>query len=132
MRRRITIIDLPTPRGHDINYELQWLGNALGLFTERDRDKSCFRVFVTLVKETNRDQPLSSDQIADQLDLSRGTVVHHINRLIDSGIVIHTRSGYTLRMDTLQQVVNEIQRDTERMLQNMKKISKDIDEWLGL
>ena len=86
MRRHITIVQLPPPRGHNINFELQWLGNSLGLFGERDKDKSCFRVFITLVKEGRR-RPLTSDMIASQLQLSRGTVVHHINHLMSSGMI---------------------------------------------
>lgn len=132
MHRQITIVELPHPREHDINYELQWLGNSLGLFGERDKDKSCFRVFVTLVKETRRDRPITSDQIAEQLDLSRGTVVHHINHLMSSGIVVYERRGYMLRVENLQRLVDEIHRDMERMFSNLKKVSREIDEWMGM
>lgn len=125
-------MEMPAPRGHDINYELQWIGNSLGLFGERDRDKSCFRIFITFVKETRRDRPLSSDRIADQLDLSRGTVVHHINRLMSSGIVVREREGYVLRQDSLQRLVAELHRDMERVFENLQKVSREIDEWLGL
>ena len=131
MRRRITLVEMPAPRGHNINYELQWIGNSLGLFGERDRDKSCFRIFITLVKEKPH-SPISSDMIADQLGLSRGTVVHHINRLMSLGIVSHERSGYILRRDSLQQLIAELHRDVEQMFKNIEKVSKDIDAWLGL
>ncbi len=129
--RRITIVQLPPPKGHDINYELQWLGNSLGLFGERDRDRSCFRVFITLVKEAKK-EPLSSDQIAHQLHLSRGTVVHHVNNLMESGIVARERGGYALRMETLQELMNEMKRDMERMFLRLDRVSKEIDEVLGL
>lgn len=132
MRRQIILVELPRPRERDINFELQWLGNSLGLFGERDKDKSCFRVFVTLVKETRIERPLSSDDIAEQLHLSRGTVVHHINRLMSRGIVRHEREGYVLRVENLHRLVGELHRDSERMFGQLKKISKDIDEWLGL
>jgi predicted transcriptional regulator len=131
MRRRITIVQLPPPKGHDINYELQWLGNSLGLFGERDRDRSCFRVFITLVKEAKKD-PLSSDQIAHQLHLSRGTVVHHINHLMSSGIVGKERGGYSLRMESLQELMNEMKRDMEKMFSKLDKVSREIDGVLGL
>ncbi|MBI4153236.1 helix-turn-helix transcriptional regulator [Candidatus Woesearchaeota archaeon] len=131
MHRKITIVQLPPPDGHDINYELQWLGNSLGLFGERDRDRSCFRVFITLVKETKRD-PLSSDQIAHQLRLSRGTVVHHINNLLESGIVSKERGGYALRMESLQEMITEMKRDMEKMFLRLDKVSKEIDGVLGL
>ena len=131
MRRQITIVELPLPKGRDVNYELQWLGNSLGLFGDRDKDKSCFRVFITLVKDGRR-QPLTSDQIALQLKLSRGTVIHHINFLMESGIVTHERGGYALRVERLQMLVDELKRDTEKMFENLKRISKDIDESMGL
>ncbi len=129
MRRQFILIELPQPRARNINEELQWLGNSLGLFSERDRDKSCFRVFITLVKQKN--SPLTSDQIANQLSLSRGTVIHHINRLMSSGIVLHERGGYVLRVETLEQLIDEIHKDTERMFLHIRKISKDIDGWLN-
>src|SRR3989344_4197290 len=131
MRRHVTFVELPLPKDHDINYELQWLGSSLGLFGERDRDRSCFRVFITIVKDGRR-RPMSSDQIAEQLDLSRGTVVHHINNLIKAGIVTHERGGYALRVERLQTLIDELQRDVDKMLGNLKKISRDIDEWMGL
>jgi predicted transcriptional regulator len=131
MRKHITIVQLPPPRGHDINYELQWLGSSLGLFGDRDKDKSCFRVFITLVKEGKR-RPLSSDHIAAQLHLSRGTVVHHINHLISSGIVEKERKGYTLRVENLRGLIEEMHRDMDKMFQRLKHVSKEIDDGLGL
>lgn len=132
MRRQITLIELPRPRGHDVNYELQWIGNSLGLFGDRDRDRSCFRVFVTLVKEAGHVRPVTSDQIAEQLHLSRGTVVHHINRLMSSGIVVHEQGGYVLRVENIQRLIEEIHRDTEQLFEHLRKVSKEIDQWLGL
>ena len=131
MRRHVTFVELPLPKGRDVNYELQWLGTSLGLFGERDKDRSCFRVFITLVKDGRR-RPLTSDQIAEQLELSRGTVVHHINNLMEAGIVTHERGGYALRMERLQALVDELQRDVDKVLHNLRKISKDIDDWMGL
>ena len=132
MRRQITLIELPRPKGQDVNYELQWLGTSLGLFGDRDRDRSCFRVFVTLVKDAGRSEPLSSDQIATQLRLSRGTVIHHINRLQASGIVVHEKGGYVLRVESLQRLIDELHRDTEQLFEHLKQVSKEVDGWLGL
>ena len=54
MAQKITVIKVRRSHGADINRELQWLGNSLGLFNVRDKDSSCFRVFITLVKELDR------------------------------------------------------------------------------
>jgi len=50
---RFTIIRDRTMPSEDINAELQWIGHTLGLFNERDKEKSCFRIFIELLRSTN-------------------------------------------------------------------------------
>jgi biotin operon repressor len=54
-----------------------------------------------MVKSAKKGIPLSSDELAYRTGLSRGTVIHHINKLIDSGIVVPAHRGYILRVDNL-------------------------------
>ena len=115
----------------NINRELQWLGSSLGLFNLRDKDSSCFRVFITLVKKSKRDETLSSDDIAEQLHLSRGTVVHHLTKLMNSGIVVREKEGYLLRENTLRQVIQDMRQEMERMFAEMETVAKEIDERMG-
>ncbi len=131
MSPKITIIRLRKTDAHDVNKELQWLGNSLGLFNLRDRDSSCFRVFITLVRTARQNKPLTSDEIAERLHLSRGTVVHHLTRLIDSGMVIHERKGYILRESNLQNLITDIRRDAEGMFAELQKVAEEIDGMLG-
>ncbi|MBI2135396.1 ArsR family transcriptional regulator [Candidatus Woesearchaeota archaeon] len=130
--QRITIITIRKPAQKNINQELQWLGSSLGLFNLRDKDKSCFRVFIELVKTAKTNNPLSSDELAYRLGLSRGTVVHHLHKLLDSGIVVPTERGYLLRVNNLQDLVDEVEKDMVRTISELKKMAKEIDEGLGL
>ncbi len=132
MEKRITLIRIPKPRSSDVNIELQWLGNSLGLFNDRDKDKSCFRIFITLIKAAKHERNLSSDQIAEHLNLSRGTVVHHVNKLMSSGLVLRERQGYVLRINKMESLVSELQRDMEQMCSNLRTVAKEVDGWLGL
>lgn len=131
MSRKITIIKIREGNRENINKELQWLGNSLGLFSLRDKDSSCFRVFITLVHRSKYNEPISSDQIAERLSLARGTVVHHLTKLINAGIVVRERGGYLLRERNLQAVINDIQRDMESVFFRLREVAKDIDEKLG-
>ena len=132
IRQRITIVTIKKPSEKNINQELQWLGNSLGLFSLRDRDKSCFRLFIELLKSAKRDRALSSDELAEKLDLSRGTIIHHVNRLIESGIVIHEGKKYMLRVDNLSTLISEVEKDFKRALDDLMEIAKDIDDRLRL
>nr|MCK4929523.1 ArsR family transcriptional regulator [Nanoarchaeota archaeon] len=129
---KITIIRSTKPEKKDINQELQWFGGTLGLFNLRDKDKSCFRIFITLLKSLKENQKLTSDEIAIRTRLSRGTVIHHLNKLMSSGIVVNERNKYILRMDSLEEMVEHIKRDADEAWDKLREVAKDIDEKLGL
>ena len=130
--QRITIMSIRKPVQKNVNQELQWLGSSLGLFNLRDKDKSCFRVFIELIKNAKLGKPLSSDEIAYSLGLSRGTVVHHLNKLLDSGIVVEAERGYILRVSNLRDLINEVEKDLERTLSELREMAEVIDKSLGL
>ena len=126
MIRKVTVMRIRRGPEGNVNMDLQWLGNSLGLFGLRAKDKSCFRIFITLVKKA--DNPLSSDEIAERLKLSRGTVVHHLIRLMDSGIVIREKEGYLLREQSLLRLIEDVKQDTESLFSELRDVAKDIDE----
>ena len=131
MAKKITLIKLRREQPENVNYELQWFGNALGLFNLRDRDSSCFRIFITLVKRNNTHQPISSDEIASRLSLTRGTVVHHLNKLMDSGLVVREREGYILRRSNLHKIVTDLKKDMDDVFLELETAAKNIDQRLG-
>lgn len=129
---RITIIRIRKPLRTTLNEELQWFGNSLGLFNLRDRDKSCFRVFLELLKAAKMRHPLSSDEIASNLNLSRGTVVHHINNLVERGMVSQIRKKYLLRQPKLKDLMEDLKRDAEKTYEELEIAAEKIDELMGL
>lgn len=130
--QKITIIKTAKPVRKNLNEELQWLGSSLGLFNLRDKDRSCFRIFIEMLKSAKKGKVLSSDELAKMLNLSRGTVVHHINKLMESGLVISTGNKYSLRVENLEVLIEELRKDLERSIDDLKDIAGDIDQALGL
>ncbi len=126
MIRKVTVLKIRRSQGGNVNADLQWLGNSLGLFGLRDKDSSCFRIFITLVRKS--DLPRSSDEIAERLNLSRGTVVHHLTRLMDSGMVTREKEGYILREQSLFRLIEDLKRDTESVFAELQEVAKEIDE----
>ena len=132
IRQRITIINIRKPAEHNVNQELQWFGSSLGLFNLRDKDKSTFRIFIELLKSAKAKQTLTSDELAAKLSLSRGTIIHHINKLMESGIVVHEGNRYTLRVENLKSLIDEVEKDIKRACEDLKEVAKEIDARLGL
>ena len=132
IRQRITIVNIRKPSEHNVNQELQWFGSSLGLFNLRDKDKSTFRVFIELLKSAKAKRTLTSDELASRLELSRGTIIHHINKLMESGIVVHEGNKYTLRVENLRTLIEEVEKDIKRACEDLKEVAKEIDNRLGL
>lgn len=130
--RRITIIRISRPRSSGVNDELRWFGESLGLFSERDKESSLYRLFVELIKSARREQPLTSDELAYRLSLTRGTVVHHLNKLLHSGIVASDGRRYSLRVSNLEVLVEELRKDIRKAFDELRQIAKELDEELGL
>lgn len=130
--KRVTIIKINKPQQKELNVSLQWFGNSLGLFNERDKDSSCFRVFIELIKASKMREPMSSDLIAEKLELSRGTVIHHVNKLMGSGLVVRERQGYMMRVDNLSSLIEEVHRDVSKTCRELKQVAEEIDDILEL
>ncbi len=129
---RIVIVRTGRVREGSINDEIRWLGSSLGLFSLRDKDSSCYRIFIELLKSTKVHRPLSSDDIAHNTKLSRGTVMHHVNRLMESGIVITERRRYRLRESNLEILMDDLERDIDKAMREMKEMARKIDDGLGI
>ena len=129
---KITIIRSRKPQRRNLNEELQWFGSSLGLFNMRDKDKSCYRIFVELLKAAKARVPLSSDEIAIKSGLTRGTVIHHLKKLIEAGIDVQHRNRYMLRVDNLKDLVKELERDVQRACQELERVAEEIDKSIGL
>ncbi|MBI4149553.1 winged helix-turn-helix transcriptional regulator [Candidatus Woesearchaeota archaeon] len=129
--QKITIIRTTRPRQPDLNQELQFLGNSLGLFNLRDKDKSQFRIFIELLKSTKKGVQMSSDELAERLGLSRGTVVHHVNKLMEAGIVVNMHNKYLLRVENLTMLIEELEKDIQRNLEDLRTVAADVDKRLA-
>jgi len=129
---RITIIRIKKPDQDNINEELQFLGESLGLFNERDKDKSCFRIFIILINSLRKGIKVTSDEIADKTNLTRGTVIHHLNRLMESGIVVSQKNYYMLAVDNMEELVDLVKNNLVKTFDNLKPTARSIDKRLEL
>lgn len=130
---RVTIIRTNTPSNENINELIQWFGGTLGLFNLRDKDRSCFRIFVVLLKSIKqKPKGVSSDEIAEKTSLSRGTVVYHLNKLMEVGLVDETNNKYYLRFESLEEISESIRGEINESFDSLSYIGKSLDEKLGL
>lgn len=127
--KSITIVRIRRPKTKDLNQDLQWFSRSLGLFKSRDKEKSCFRVFMELLKDN---KGLTSDEIALSSNLTRGTVVHHLHSLLEHGLITKRKNRYYLITDNLEILINEIKKNIESALDELRETAKFLDKQLNL
>jgi biotin operon repressor len=116
----------------DVEKDLEWICRSFGFLEPRDRKKTAYRVFRAIIEAARTDAGLSSNELAEKLALSRGTIVHHLNKMMKSGLVIYHEGQYKLRGRNLATTIEEIQLDTRRVFDNLRDVSKTIDDRLNL
>ena len=124
--KRLTIVKVRTPEDN-LNSEVQWLSESFGLFSQRDKDKSCFRLFIALLQAKHS---MSSNELAYKLNLSRATVIHHLNKLISCGLVIIDDNKFILREKNLELCLKRIKDDILSTFEEMESEAKQIDKKL--
>lgn len=129
MRKLILSIE-PIPESNT-NEELHWISQALGLFNDRDTEKSCHRIFIQLVKAKKDNKLLSSQELADISNLSRSTVLHHLEKLIESNIVMETSHKFILIDPNMNSIILRLKKEMNEFMDEMDKISKKLDKELG-
>ena len=132
MTRTVQVKKIRSPAPGNIEDDIDYICKSFGYFTLRDKKDSAGRIFRCLVREGCGDKEgLSSDNLSEQLELSRGAIIHHLNSFIKSGLVIKENNFYRLRSQSLQKSIEEIKIDIDRIFKQMTKIAMEIDDKLG-
>ncbi|MDH7507110.1 MAG: helix-turn-helix domain-containing protein [Candidatus Thermoplasmatota archaeon] len=132
MTKEITIKKIEVPAAGSLDDDIDYVCKSFGYFTERDKQDTAGRIFQLLVKEACGSQKgMTSDEIAERLNLTRGAIVHHLNNFISTGLVIHSHKTYKLRAQSLQKSIEEIKEDIDRIITQILKIASEIDMKLG-
>lgn len=126
------ILEVRPPVTGELEQDINWICRCLGFANPRDTENTAIKIFRVLLDNAKVDEPLASDEIADEVGLTRGAVVHHLNRMRRSNLVIRRDNKYELRMHSLQKTLEEVERDILRVLRSLKEVAKEIDSQLGM
>lgn len=129
---KIVLKKVEKPFSKDIEKELEWICRCFGFFEPIDRSKTASSVFKEIVFAAEKNKALSSTQIAKRVEMSRGSVINHLNNLMRSGLIIRQGRNYLLRSKSIFRTIEEIEEDIERIFTKMKKTAKEIDEEFGV
>ncbi len=114
----------------ELNYNIKWLCESIGLFPVRDYDSSMYRLFLELLKDAKKNESSTSDELAYKLNLTRGTIIHHLNKFIAFGIVDKKDNKYFLKEKDLKSIIKYFKKESEKLFLELEKIAEKIDKQL--
>lgn len=120
------------PTECDVEKDIEWFCESLGLLGKRDKHKTGLRIFMILIESSKNKKMVSVNEIAKRAGVTRTTVIHHLKTMKGAGLVVRKNGNYELRMRSLQKIVDEIKLDIERTLNTVREIAEDIDRMLNL
>ncbi|MEM4662488.1 MAG: winged helix-turn-helix transcriptional regulator [Candidatus Diapherotrites archaeon] len=107
----------------DFDKAIEYLCKALCL--EAYDTDTAKQILLELIKEK---KGLSSTELAERINKSRGATINQLNRLMATGLIIKDRRRYRLRASTLFNTFIEMRDDIERIMNNMLEIARLLDK----
>lgn len=130
--RHFTIRKLREPTEKKLDKDIEWVCNSLGFVTPRDQDKTASRILKALIKSAKKEEGLTSEDLTRFVEPTIGSVIYHLKKLMKAGLVVKLDSTYELRMHSFLKTIEEIEKEINMTLADVKKIAEDIDNKVGL
>ncbi|MBU1197258.1 hypothetical protein KJ765_01970 [Candidatus Micrarchaeota archaeon] len=125
----ITIRRIERPRRSTPEDELDWLCKCFG-FSEQDDLRK--HILQEILEAERQERGVRSHNISIKMHVTRGGAVYHLNKMIESGLIVRNGREYELRGQNLEQTLEEMEEDMLRMFKRMRNIAKELDEDMGL
>ncbi len=130
--KQFIIRKLREPTEKQLDKDIEWVCNSFGFITPRDQDKTAFIILKALIKSAKENKGLTSEELAELVEPTIGSVIYHLKKLMKAGLVVKLDSTYELRMKSLLATIEEIEKEISLTLADIKKIAEDIDNKVGL
>jgi predicted transcriptional regulator len=131
--QQITLKRLERPQKRNLEQELDAFCKALAIPTD---DQSVAKdIFLEILQKEGKGKEgggMRSIIISKKMRLTRGGTVYHLNKLMESGLIVRRGREYELRAQSLEETVDEMEDDMRRMFKMVKRMAAEIDEELGI
>lgn len=130
--REVRIRHIIKKRHDSVEDTINLLCESLGVIGPRDVDNTSIKIFKELLNALRGEKVMTSDELAEKVGLTRGAIVHHLNRMVKTGVVIRSSRGYEIRSFDLESLIDEVRTDVNRFLEDIRNVAKELDKALKL
>ena len=111
----------------DIDSELAELCKMMRLMSERDTDGTLPQVLKIMMVE-GKGKPVGGSDLSRISGINRITIIHHLGRLEDAGLVRRQEGKYILKVQSAEDMLMEFRKEMERHFVEMDEMARQIDE----
>lgn len=129
---QIIIRDLEKPTEKTLENDIEWICESLGFYEKIDKEKTAAQIFKKILESTVKEKKLTSSKLGEESNVTRGAALHHLKRMMNSGIITKKGRNYCLRRSSLYNTIIEIHEDIDRIFRNLESIAKEIDDRIGI
>ena len=114
-------------QAQDIDSELASLCKMMRIMSDRDTDGTLPQVLKIMMVE-GRGKPVGGSDLSRISGINRITIIHHLGRLEDAGLVRRTEGKYILKIQSAEDMLMEFRKGMERHFSEMDEMARMIDE----
>jgi hypothetical protein len=129
--QQITVRRIGKPDRKGFEGELDWFCRALGMSEQKD-DLGAGILKEILRRERKGGGGIRSISISRKMRVTRGGAVYHLNKLMQTGLIVRRGREYGLRGQNLSDTVEEIEQDMARTFRLIRRMAVEIDGELGI
>jgi predicted transcriptional regulator len=123
---RIVIRFVERPDSDDPEEIIRWFCAVFGFSgDENGVERTIFRHFA---EAAYKHEGFTSSELTDDIDMARSTVIYHLNRFIEAGLLVKRGRTYYLRASELSKTIEEIEYDIEREMRRMLDTAREFDK----
>ena len=120
---RLVIKFTEKPDLDDPQKMIKWFLHVFG-FDEEGIEEQMLMLFT---EAAYRNKGISSSELKLDTPVARSTVIYHLNRFIDSGLIVKRGRKYYFRASEMTKAIEEIEYDINREFQRMMDAAKEFD-----
>ncbi len=125
---RITIRAVGKPSKQNFDALVVWFCQSLDLSGSRDSSEK--EILKEIIGNSVSGKGTTSKELNYRLETPRTTVIYHLNRFINSGIVVRKGRKYYLRSSDMVGTLQELQADMEHEFQRLARVAAEMDQIL--
>lgn len=125
---KIVIKSVTKPEKEDIDYLSMWFCKVFDLNNKENEIEPA--ILKELIIKSASGEGVTSKELNKELSVPRSTVIYHLNRFIDAGLIIRKGTKYYLRSDDLASTIEDIQAEMFREFNRLIGLAQRMDNIL--